>query len=844
MLKTATTFIYLALTLLGLACSDNPSYQLVNDQEQLLLKTQPTGQDSSSMLGNLVTTAIKEANGVDVVLFPQALVPKNHFALLTDNMSEFEIDFLYDLFPSGVNDQFLVGTIKGKDLKTLIMERSKELYQLEVESAGIEYHIHFVGGRVAYANFGNLAGQQQIKDDVRYRMAVSNVFFFSGKTFPGYRYRNSFNFRFNQEDGLISAKESLRSYLLSNPNLPELNRPRAKVTRETRGALAGVTPIAKIQGESHRSPLYGYQVTTQGVITALGAVEWYPGGVELYIQSTTSDNNPKTSEAVHLYLRSEELDLAIGDLVEVSGVVYEQVTKNGLSRTSMREISNIRTLKRSHPLPASTLLGEHGLAIPFKAVSTYRGDLNLKPSLNLADGIDYWESLEGMRISIRNPRVVGFRGGREEFENLRPKGYLTLYSVADGDLTTNPNLTSAGGLIIDHQNDDFNPELITISTNHFSRQLDTATVFNVGDLISGEVTGVLDYQLNLFGGGEFVLAPTGIQPALDNFIASKPNIVDLANRGRTTLVAADDKLTVATFNVENLAANQNRRIAELARAISINLACPDILNLVEIQDFNGIAFGGGPQGRRTLLKLINEISCPTAEYHLVNIDPVEGAEGGQPGGNIRVAMIYNASRVSFVPRGDNSDFAHATIYANGQLSHNPGRVFPEDPAFKRTRRSIVAEYNFRGERVFLIGNHFNSKLGDSDRWGAIQPFSSGSETRRLKVAQKINTFVQLLRQRVPRANIVVLGDFNALITEASLAVLAGQVLTNLISYGDLIPLQDRYTTNYNGNSQALDYIFAGNRLLNRSPELEVLHINSDFMGRISDHDPLIARFSF
>lgn len=61
----------------------------------------------------------------------------------------------------------------------------------------------------------------------------------------------------------------------------------------------------------------------------------------------------------------------------------------------------------------------------------------------------------------------------------------------------------------------------------------------------------------------------------------------------------------------------------------------------------------------------------------------------------------------------------------------------------------------------------------------------------------------------------------------------------------LIPPNERYTYNYEGNSQALDHVFVSRALLPRA-ELDVVHLNTDFPslpGRTgSDHDPLVARF--
>ena len=108
----------------------------------------------------------------------------------------------------------------------------------------------------------------------------------------------------------------------------------------------------------------------------------------------------------------------------------------------------------------------------------------------------------------------------------------------------------------------------------------------------------------------------------------------------------------------------------------------------------------------------------------------------------------------------------------------------------------------------------------------------------------LNDFVQFLERKNPGCLITVVVDFNAYYNERSMRVLAGQEMVNLIEYKNLIPRNMRYTTNHNGNSQSLDYIFVNKEFLNYHPQPEILHINSNFMGRISDHDPFLARFDF
>ena len=660
-------------------------------------------------------------------------------------------------------------------------------------------------------------------------------------------------------DKVVSAKKAVEAYVAKNDyetNLKEWNR--ANVTKFVLGNK-GTQTISSIQGTKFMSEMYGYEVTTTGVVTAVGVVDNYPGGTDILIQSSSSDNDPRTSEAIKISLPGTT-KVKDGDLVRVTGTVYEVMANTGLSSTTIRDVKSLKVLTTDVSLPPLLKLGKGGTKIPDTVISSHKGNVNQKNSLDISETLDFFESIEHMRVKISNPRVLGFRGGNEDMRDgdtgrKGPKSHLTLYVKADGE--TFSGQTSVGGLILDEMTHNHNPEILQIATGQFSKGIATGNYYKVGDLLEGELEGVFTFNMNLFGDGEYVLmTPTPQELLGENNKADKTE-TPLYDRGRTTITSDEDSLTIATYNIENLGGNQDARIDDLAISLKANLNCPDIVNLVEVQDNNSADFSGTSEADITLKKIITamkkkhsvtkdeeQIELCSREYKAINIDPLAFNEGGQPGGNIRVAMIYDASKVTFKERSIPAPFAETIVGKNGSLNYNPGRVFPQDDAFSGSRRSMVSEFEFRGKKVFVIGNHFNSKLGDSSLYGANQPFSSGSETRRINIASKINEFVRVIEKRSPGAGIVVLGDFNANIDETSMQVLKGDVLLNLIEKDNLVETRDRYTTNHNGTSQALDYIFSNSEMNKNGVELEVLNVNSDYMGRTADHDPLIAKFKF
>ncbi len=840
-------FIATLSFLLLLSCSYK-EYEAVDTTSFIGLDS----DSSSTKNGNLIADAIKEDYKLDVVLYPSDFLKNNNLETLSINNS------IIESMPSGSRDEFIIGTLKGSDIQKLIYQRATEKFSNPFQVAGIKYDIHFVGGIVRHQYFLD-EDENRFDEDKIYRVAISKYFFNDRDAFPNYEYKNGLTYSLRMSDLTISAKDSVKKYLLSNKDYNPRNWDRARVTKQTLGSKGDLS-IPEIQGTKFMSEYYGYEVTTTGVVTAVGEVENYPGGIDILFQSSSFDNDPRTSEALKISILDQSTKVKPGDLIKVTGVVYEVMSNTGLSATTLRDIKEIRILAKDVKMPPTLHLTKGKTEIPSEIISTYKGNVNEKSSLDVSETLDFLESIEHMQVKISNPRVLGFRGGNEDMRDpstgqSSAKSHLTLYVKADGDKFD--GMTHNGGLILDEHSHNHNPEIIQISTGQFSKGIFTNHFYKVGDLIEGELSGVLTYNMNLFGDGEYVFMTPTPQPQLGKDSKSDQMRTAIYERPSTSLISDEDSLTVATFNIENLGGNQDARIKDLALSLKSNLKCPDIVNLVEVQDNNSADFTGTSEADVTLSKIIEQMQTKTSitkdnqqiqlchrQYKAINIDPLAFNEGGEPGGNIRVAMIYDPTKVKFVEKKIPAPFADTIVQRNGSLSYNPGRVFPNDSAFKGSRRSIVSEFIYKGKRVFIIGNHFNSKLGDSSLYGAIQPFSSGSETRRIKIAAKINEFVRLLQKRDPEAGIIVLGDFNANINETSMQVLKGDVLFNLIEENNFVEERNRYTTNHNGNSQALDYIFSNEQMNKFGVELEVLNMNSDFMARISDHDPLIAKFNF
>lgn len=818
-------------------------------QEDTIINAKGKGEKSTTA-GNLITTAVRRVHKLDAVLYPADFIESNAAGLFTsDRRSEDTVDILNNYTNDKAKDQLRIGNMSGKDIKEFIIQRSREKYELDLEVSGVRYDLTFKGGVLISESFSFENGQ--LEDDRNYLVAISNAFMRPGghrDIFPPYEFRNSIDRFFVETNKIVSARDSVKTFLSSGEVVPRLNRIRARV-KNTKAQNHGFKSISKIQGISFMSPYYGDIVTTQGIVIAFSKMKDLPGGYVAYIQSQAPDNDDRTSEGIKLYFKKNP-SLNVGDLVKVTGTVYEETGNplNTLTTTSIRKITNIQVFENFKDLPPAVLIGKGGRKIPDHHHSTYVGNLSFKASLNLKDGIDFWESLEGMRVKISNPRIVGFRGGKETYDNYKTdpeRGHLTLYVMPEN---TKKTLTPSGGIMADPDSHNFNPEIISIGSGELTVGLKFDGMYKIGDIIPGEIEGMVTFTKNLFGEGEYRFQLPQESPTISAFNDTlETELPDEEKEKLPKFEAAltDDSLVIASYNIKNLSSigKDRKRLQKTGEMINSTLKCPDVLGLVEIQDNNGKDFSGTSKAEKTIADLISYVpktgDCEGVDYVSVNINPLSHREGGIPGANIRVALIYNQNRLGFKENPAPTPLTETLITPDGHLNYNPGRIYPNSEAFQHTRKSIIAEFTFKGKQLFVIVNHFNSKLSDSSHFSATQPVVNASEIKRAKMAEGVNRFVTRLEARSAESLVAVIGDFNAFLNEFPMKVLEGNNLHNLMR---TIPKNDRYTTNHNGNLQSLDYIFVNKQLKKHFKSFQVPQINSDYMDRLSDHDPVISIF--
>ncbi|MFD2569251.1 putative Ig domain-containing protein [Spirosoma soli] len=636
------------------------------------------------------------------------------------------------------------------------------------------------------------------------------------------------------DDALIEGNESVVLSLTTGEGYALSGSRSATVVIADNDVVAGGVRIHDIQGASHVSPLATQTVTNvPGVVTTLA-----PNG--FYMEDTTPDADPATSEGIFVFTSSAP-SVAVGTAVLVSGTVAEFRPGNNNNNLSITQISNptVATQSVNNTLPNPTVISsaviDGARRIPTQVISNdfVNGDVENSLFDPAEDGLDFFESLEGMRVQINNPVTTGFRNDNGEVFVIADNGNGATGKNARNTITiSGADQTDINAALI---NSDFNPERILI--DDLLSGANSLPNVNVGAVLS-TIVGVVTYDFQNYRVLP-TIAPTVVTP-------------NPATKEITTLTNGANQVTIATFNVENLdPGDPDAKFSGLASAIATNLKSPDIIVLEEIQDNNGAGGGGVVDASQTFQKLINFITAangPTYQFRQIN--PVDGTNGGEGGGNIRVGFLFNPARVSFVDRpGGGSTTATTVTNVNGnpQLSASPGLIDPTNSAFSGSRKPLVGEFTFNGQTIFVIGNHFTSRGGSGVPTSRLQPPAQGGQTARESQAAIVNAFVDQLLAINPSANIAVMGDFNEFQFFPVLQILKGNVsgqqpvLVNLIT---TLPAQEQYTYNFDGNAQALDHFLASNSLFSKLNGFDVVHINSEFLDQLSDHDPSLAQFTF
>ena len=587
--------------------------------------------------------------------------------------------------------------------------------------------------------------------------------------------------------------------------------------------------IPQIQGTSHISPFVGQQVGITGTVTLAA-----PNGI--WLQDPLGDGDPDTSDGIFVRTDAVTRTLKIGDNVTAIGIVNEfrPGGPNSSNLTITQIISaNITLNSTGNPLPAPTVIGSG----PNLVINTDDGTITVEDPAALylpeVDGIDFWESLEGMRTQVFSYTVVG---------PTNDDG--TIWGVGDGGVNAGP-FTERGGIYITPS--DSNPERIQFGYDFVpggAPNLDNRSTFS-------QTIGVVDYNFDNY----LVQVTDQTEPIIRTVVFTEST---------TLKPLSPNQFTVATFNFNDLnGTSPPEQFDGLAKQIVNNLGAPDIILLQGVGDDNGADDGGIVSAEQTLTLLQSTIKANGGtNYDLYSINPLNGQNSGTPGVNLRTAIL-TAEKFEVPGRSGGDAVTPVTVNctADGpELNPNPGLVNPTSAAFEKTPKPIALEVILGGERFYLFNIDLISQETDDPLFGHRQPPIRHSEAQRLAQAQVVRGVVDDILACNANANVMIAGG-----VYDPLSSIVGTTLTgnNFASLADFLPANKRYNLIVDGNSQLADDFLVPKAYLpiiikntaslqalaeatsSIQAEVDIVHVNAEFAQnkRVSDRDPIVARFT-
>jgi hypothetical protein len=511
--------------------------------------------------------------------------------------------------------------------------------------------------------------------------------------------------------------------------------------------------ICEIQGRELTSPFVGNEVFhIPGIVTAVANSE-----TKFFMEDPNGcDHDVDTSDGIEVWnieppntsllrprgtFNSVVVNLAVGDMVVIAMAIVGEQKFDTLAQPTtylVAAVANIEITSRTNALPDPVVIGVHGRS---------------PPTENMEAGVMFWESLEGMRVEIKNPIAISATEGTGDDQKI--------YMVADnGHFAT--GLSMRGTLSASPH--DFNPERLLIDEENifdftFPRS-NVGTMF--GDII-GIVDDVQDFRT-------YEIIPTHQFGFVEQSQLLPTN--SSCKKGQYSM-------SVGTYNLEGIG-GPPFRYDIIAEHIGVNMGFPDVVGLQ------------GVPATFNVVELISQIetaagvSAPN-DYELLR-KPVVGPE---------LVVLYNQWRISVENDGGIQDQAGVASFFSG--------VTP--PYFVRFK-FLPLEMDFD----FLNVVFTNDKEDSAASAGVNQPFETLQEADRINAGVDARRMQSLgLRELIlgegntankiidDTATLIVVGSFYENEWVSPITNIEGAGLKPLV---DDIAENERYSTIFDGNSQA------------------------------------------
>lgn len=569
--------------------------------------------------------------------------------------------------------------------------------------------------------------------------------------------------------------------------------------------------IWQIQGSGDASPFVGDPVIVEAVVIGDYQSNSSPdngdkSGFFLQEEDADADGDPSTSDGVFVFDGSFGVDVAVGDLVSVSGNVTEFF---GL--TEINNLTDVTVVSSGNPGPTPATV-----TLP-------------------STGPGYFEAFEGMSVLFPQALTISEYFNFDRFGEI----VLTLGRAAQPTAVFEPGSAEAAALAAQNQ-----LERITLDDGRASENptpalhpdgsiFDVANSFRGGDTLTN-LYGVMDYNF-----GAYKIQPTsGAEYLAANPRPSSPESVG-------------GNLTIATFNVLNYfstidtgapicgpqedqgcrgandALEFERQRTKIIEAIAEMDA--DVVGLMEIENHPTDA---------ALLDLVDGVN------DVVGAGTYAALETGPAGPDvIKVAFMYKPSSVTAY--GDHAVLDDASFLDPNNLNDNKNRA-----AVAQTFMD-----NSNGALFTAVVNHLKSK-GSGCGAGDDDPEQGSCNLTRTLAAGVLTDWIQTDPTGSGDADFFIIGDLNSYDMEDPIDAF------RQAGYSDLIfDYQGEFAYSYvfSGQWGYLDYIMANQPAAAQVTGTTVWHINADepdildydtrfnpaeFYApdafRSSDHDPVVT----
>mgnify|MGYP003142610780 FL=1 len=562
--------------------------------------------------------------------------------------------------------------------------------------------------------------------------------------------------------------------------------------------------VSEVQGSGTTSPEDGNTVRVQAIVVGEYQADDQLSGFFIQEEDADADADSMTSEGVFVYCDTCPTAVALGDLVEVTGLAEEFF---GMTQIDVSGGGTISVVSSGNSLPTPATI-----TLPAPAPTDAEGT---------------FEAVEGMLITVTTDLVVS------EYFELARYGQLVLNAnnrVKQFTDTNDPDVAGYAAYLTQLEQSriilDDDTNIQNDATNvgpdepyFYPRPgLSTTNFIRGGDQISN-LTGVMHWSF----AGQSGTDAWRIRPVEPAFTYNFTNV----NPRPAAPEAVGGDVKVASFNVLNYFTTLNERgansIAELDRqrekiAAAICGLDADIVGLIEIEN-------NGTTAINDLLNGTNGInSLCGSTYAAVNTGVIGTDE-------IAVAFIYNT----------------ATISLQGAFALLDNSV---DPRFNDDRNRPTLAQTFTeiasGGALTVVVNHLKSKGSpcDSDGDPDLNDGAGNCNIIRAEAAAAMVDWLATDPTGSGDADFLIIGDLNSYSKEDPIDNIlqgADDTLGTADDYADLI--QDyqgpsAYSFVFDGQLGYLDYALANTTLANQVTGTTVWHINADEINIFDYNDDI------